>query len=875
VERGSIRELAPAGEPLTFFARTRLPPWLGVAAAVAGGYYLGVQAGLLLRLPPSTTSLLWPPNAVLTSALVLTPYRRWPICLAAVLPAHVIAELSTGWPMAMIVALFFTNCSEALIAAMLIRRWNGPAIRFDTLRGASAFVLSAAVVAPIVSSFADAAVVRFFLDEPYWLVWHTRVFANALTELGVVPLIVLGAGGAALIPQLRRRIVEVLLFGSALIAATQIVFWSAAMGWSIPHAPPTPSVFLLPLFLWAAVRFGAAGISVTLLVSAVMACVAARMGNRPFQVLGPHESVIALQTYLIVMAAPLYAFAALLGERRLAVTELAARLRSEALLSWVSGNIVRKPGGVFSETLELCLERIGEAWAADRVVIVIFSKGGDELLVPHQWVAPGVGRLDARYQTASFPWAVARVLGGSDVLVDRLATLPAEADHDRESALKMGVHSALAIPLVVSGEVIGSLSIHAVRGPRVWNAESIAQLRVLAEVIATALDRQRSEDALRASESMNTAILTSLTSLVAVLDRDGVIIAANARWRTEIRRQGEAGQRLDVGANYLDLWHSLRSAGGALLPGCYPDAGVAGLGNVLAGTADRFECEYMTSDGEDHWYTMAVVPLRRPAGGAVVTHVNITERKRAELDAQRSRQQLAHYSRVSTMGELTASLAHQLNQPLASILNNAEAARLMLQNGETDLAEIAQILADIVDDDVRASDVIRRLRAMMSKTTIEHVVLDVNGVIREVATLMTSDAIIRNVSVTFDLDANAPLVRGDRIELQQVILNLLVNAIDAVTGRPVRERQVVVRSRSEPDEYVVVSVHDSGFGFGPEVAVNMFEPFFSTKTGGMGMGLAIARSIVEAHDGGVWAENNPDKGATFFVRLPLAPGQAA
>jgi two-component system sensor kinase FixL len=270
---------------------------------------------------------------------------------------------------------------------------------------------------------------------------------------------------------------------------------------------------------------------------------------------------------------------------------------------------------------------------------------------------------------------------------------------------------------------------------------------------------------------------------------------------------------------------------------------------------------------------MAVVPLRRPDGGAVVTHVDITERKRAELDAQRSRQQLAHFNRVSTMGELTASLAHQLNQPLSSILNNAEAASLMLASTPPDLNEIQQILGDIIDDDIRAGDVIKRLRALMTKTTLEHLTLDVNAVIREVATLMSSDAVIRNVSLNFDFDSRPMYVRGDRIELQQVMLNLLVNAIDAVSSRPAREREVEVRTRVDADDHVLVSVHDSGYGFAPDTAVNMFEPFFSTKPGGMGMGLAIARSIVEAHDGGIWAENGASRGATFFIRLPLAPGR--
>jgi two-component system, LuxR family, sensor kinase FixL len=167
--------------------------------------------------------------------------------------------------------------------------------------------------------------------------------------------------------------------------------------------------------------------------------------------------------------------------------------------------------------------------------------------------------------------------------------------------------------------------------------------------------------------------------------------------------------------------------------------------------------------------------------------------------------------------------------------------------------------------------VIRRMRDMMTKTTTEPVMLDVNALIRDVAVLMTSDTIIRNVPLVLELARDATHVRGDRVELQQVLLNLLVNAMDAVTERPVAERGVIVRSERNGCDSVLVSVKDSGLGLSPGVQSNIFEPFFTTKAAGMGMGLAIARSIVETHGGQIWAENNNYRGATFFVSLPLAP----
>jgi C4-dicarboxylate-specific signal transduction histidine kinase len=272
---------------------------------------------------------------------------------------------------------------------------------------------------------------------------------------------------------------------------------------------------------------------------------------------------------------------------------------------------------------------------------------------------------------------------------------------------------------------------------------------------------------------------------------------------------------------------------------------------------------------------MSVVPLQREDGGAVVSHVEVTERKRAELEAQRARQDLSHFTRVSTMGQLTASLAHQLNQPLAGILSNAQAARRMLNVDPPDLSAVRDTVVDIIDDDRRAGEVIRRMRDMMTKASSDPVITDANALIRDVVMLTRSDTIIRNVALMLELALEALHVRGDRIELQQVILNLLVNAMDAVTDQPVSRRAIVVRSEHLGDESVLVSVKDSGPGLRPGAEANIFEPFFTTKPAGMGMGLAIARSIVESYGGRIWAANNGEGGATFFVRLPLARDLAA
>jgi two-component system sensor kinase FixL len=271
---------------------------------------------------------------------------------------------------------------------------------------------------------------------------------------------------------------------------------------------------------------------------------------------------------------------------------------------------------------------------------------------------------------------------------------------------------------------------------------------------------------------------------------------------------------------------------------------------------------------------MSVVALGRPEGGAVVSSAEITERKRAEVEAQRSHQELAHVTRVSAMGELTASIAHELNQPLSGILFNAQAARRFLDLTPPPLQEIRSILTDIVQDDKRAADVIRRLREFLRKGETDMRVLDLNGLVQDVVGLLGSDLVIRNIQMRLDLDAATALVKGDRVQLQQVILNLLLNAVEAMTDSDQDDRTLTVRTRLAERDLVRVSVADTGPGLPAGTEEMMFEPFYTTKPTGMGMGLAISRSIIAAHGGTIAVEANLARGATFHVSLPSAGAPA-
>lgn len=252
--------------------------------------------------------------------------------------------------------------------------------------------------------------------------------------------------------------------------------------------------------------------------------------------------------------------------------------------------------------------------------------------------------------------------------------------------------------------------------------------------------------------------------------------------------------------------------------------------------------------------------------GDVFAHA--LSRRRSEMEGQRLRQDLAHVGRVSTMGELTASLAHELNQPLTAILSNAQAAQRILASDKTDVAEVREILEDIVADDKRAGEVIHRLRGFLKKSNIELAALDIGELVGQVARLASSDAIIRSVAIRLELAPGLPAVCGDRVQLQQVILNLLMNGLDAMRESGEGERSLVLRTESGGPASVVVSVEDSGVGIDEADLGHVFHAFYTTKPDGLGMGLAIARSIVEAHGGHLEARNNPGCGATFSFTLP-------
>ena len=244
--------------------------------------------------------------------------------------------------------------------------------------------------------------------------------------------------------------------------------------------------------------------------------------------------------------------------------------------------------------------------------------------------------------------------------------------------------------------------------------------------------------------------------------------------------------------------------------------------------------------------------------------------KKAQVELQQKRAELAHVSRVAVLGELSGTLAHEINQPLTAILGNSSAGIRFLDAPEPDVREVRAALCDIREDTERAAEVIRRLRHMLKRDTPDFTKVDLNQVIRTVERIVHSDEILHGVTVHLDLSPGVFPVTGDSVQLQQVILNLMLNAFGAMSDRELNgARRLVVRTKSIDGSSVLVEVQDSGTGIGPEKIESIFDPFVTTKPDGLGMGLSLCRSIVERHGGKIWAANNLDRGATFSITLPV------
>jgi signal transduction histidine kinase len=302
---------------------------------------------------------------------------------------------------------------------------------------------------------------------------------------------------------------------------------------------------------------------------------------------------------------------------------------------------------------------------------------------------------------------------------------------------------------------------------------------------------------------------------------------------------------------------------------------VHGALHAAATECKPYEIEFrlLRTDGTYGWIASRGMP-RLDAGNRMLCMIgintDISERRAEAAQIRQQRDELAHLSRVAMVGELSGAVAHELNQPLTAILSNAQAAQRLLLRASPDEMGLKEILCDIVSENKRAGEIIHRLRDLLKKGEVELLPVDINHIVREVIVLEHSDMVSRNIVITTQLSSDLPFGLADRVQLQQVLLNLIINAADAMHANRLSERLITIRTHRVSNDFVRITVRDCGPGIAATQSEQIFEPFYTTKSHGLGLGLTICRSIMTAHGGRLWAVNNEGEGATMLVDLPVA-----
>jgi PAS domain S-box-containing protein len=426
------------------------------------------------------------------------------------------------------------------------------------------------------------------------------------------------------------------------------------------------------------------------------------------------------------------------------------------------------------------------------------------------------------------------------------------------------VRSILCLPLITQAKLIGVLYLENKLSPDVFTPTRISVLKLFASQAAISLENTRLYRELAEREAKIRRLVDANIIGILIFDFQGRILEANDAFLRMI-----CYDRDDLAAGRL-RWTELT-------PMEWSDSDARAVVELKStGACRSFEKEYFRKDGSRVPILLAGATFEPGGNEGVAFVVDLTERKRAEAEARENERryaevqmQLAHANRVATMGQLTASIAHEVNQPITAALTNAQAGLRWLSAQPPDLQEVRRSFDRIVKDSSRAGNVVARIRESIKKAPPRRDRLELNGAIGEVIDLTRAEAAKDRVLVRTNLDENLPAVRGDRVQLQQVILNLIVNAFEAMRNVSEGARELLISTGRAESGDVLVSVRDSGPGLTPEVSERLFEFFHTTKQGGLGLGLSICRSIIEAHGGRLWASANAPRGAAFQFTVPV------
>jgi PAS domain S-box-containing protein len=421
--------------------------------------------------------------------------------------------------------------------------------------------------------------------------------------------------------------------------------------------------------------------------------------------------------------------------------------------------------------------------------------------------------------------------------------------------------SVLCLPILKQNKVIGALYFENNLATHAFTSDRAAVLDVLASQAAISLENA----ALYTDLQLQVGLLQHLPVSAWTLKPDGTPDFVNRVWLEF------AGQTLDFVRSHPEAWMTaVHPEDREMTAKCFWEG-------IHSGRAFAIETRSLRAqDGTYHWHLQQAVVLHDSEGKVlrfVGTTTDIDDQKRTEEALRQAQGDLARIHRVTAMGELTASLAHEISQPLTGIITNANVCQRRLAGDDPDLGELRTANTRLLRDAHRAAEIVDRIRSQFEKGAVKRVTLDVSEIVRDTVALLRDEAARYKIAIRTELAADLPPIVGDRVQLQQVAMNLIINGIEAMKDVD-GIREMVIKSQRSEGEQVLVSVRDTGTGFPPQLAERMFDPFFTTKLHGTGMGLRISRSIVESHGGRLWAESSAGHGADFHVSLPAAiPGR--
>jgi PAS domain S-box-containing protein len=528
----------------------------------------------------------------------------------------------------------------------------------------------------------------------------------------------------------------------------------------------------------------------------------------------------------------------------------------------VSGEIVLEK--LIDTLLRMAVEHAG----AERGLLILPQ--GSELRIQAEATTGGswvtIDLRDAPISGAELPESVVRYAARTQesvILDDASARGSFSGD---EYIGRKHARSVLCLPLMKQGKPVALLYLENNLAPRVFTPARVAVLKLLASEAATSLENGRLYRELQEREAKIRRLVDANIIGIFIFSREGDIVEANQAF---LKMVGYDREDLVAGrVRWTDLtppeWRDRTARARAELE--------------TTGAVQPFEKEYFRKDGSRVPVLIGSAAFDEQGNQGVAFVLDLSERKRAEAEVRESdrryrevQTELAHVNRVATMGQLAASIAHEVNQPIAATVTNAEAGLRWLRAGSSHLEEVQQVLTSIVEDGNRAGEVVHRIRALMKKAPPQKDRLELNGVILEIIELTRGEAVKHGVSVQTDLAESSPLIEGDRVQLQQVMLNLIINAVEAMSGVSDGTRELLISTRKAEPGGVLVAVRDSGPGLAPASLEQLFDAFYTTKPSGLGLGLSICRSIIEAHGGRLWASANMPRGATFEFTVPAHP----